>query len=238
MLLAAGCAGALAVLGVLVPHQVPDPTRDPGWLQPAMTSLPPDTKVLSAWDTSAILMWRFPDLDLVANGYGDAYTVPELQRSSDIQSLSPGWQDDLRATGATVAVLPTDNPLADALVRHEHWKVLHRSQGLEMLTAPSADNELGTCSQGSRSRTTASARRRPCRVSTSRSARSSTRSRCDQVGDRGATVRVQGEHRQSVAQAELQHHPLHPAGLGVERLSRGGRAGLARPASRRTPRGA
>ncbi len=138
VLLAAGCAGALAVLGVLVPHQVPDPTRNPGWLQPAMTSLPPDTRVLSTWSTSAPLMWRFPDLDLVANGYGDAYTVPELQRSSDIESVAPGWEDDLRATGVTVAVLPTDNPLADALVRDEHWKVLHRSRGLEMLAAPSA----------------------------------------------------------------------------------------------------
>jgi hypothetical protein len=136
VLLAAGCAGALAVLGVLVPHQVPDPTRDPGWLQPAMTSLPPDTKVLSTWSTSAILMWRFPDLDLVANGYGDAYTVPELQRSSDLQSVAPGWEDDLRATGAEIAVLPTDNPLAEALVRDEHWKVIHRSSGLAMLQAP------------------------------------------------------------------------------------------------------
>ena len=124
------------MLGGLVPHQVPDPTRDPGWLQPAMTSLPPDTRVLSTWSTSAILMWRFPDLDLIAHGYGDAYTVPELQRSSDIQSVSPGWEDDLRATGAEVAVLPTDSPLADALVRDAHWKVVHRSGGLEMLQAP------------------------------------------------------------------------------------------------------
>jgi hypothetical protein len=135
--LAAACVLAVTALGFAVPGQVPDPTRDPGWLRPALTSLPDGTKVLSPWDTSAILMWRFPDLDLIANGYGDAYTVPELQHSSDIQGVEPGWADDLKATGCRVAVLPTDSPLAIALTQKEHWSVVHHSPGLEMLQAPS-----------------------------------------------------------------------------------------------------
>jgi hypothetical protein len=135
--LTVACALAATALGFAVPNPVPDPTRDPTWLQPALTSLPAHTEVLSTWDTSAILMWRFPDLDLIANGYGDAYTVPELQRSFDIQGVEDGWAADLRDTGCRFAVLPTDNALAVALRQQEHWTVVHRSPGLEMLHAPS-----------------------------------------------------------------------------------------------------
>jgi hypothetical protein len=133
--LTAACLVAVSALALAVPHRVPDPTRSPEWLQPALTSLPADTKVLSTWDTSAILMWRFPDLDLIANGYGDAYTVPELQLGSDIQAVEPGWADQLRTTGCRIAVLSPDNPLAVAL-HEQHWQVVHRSPGLEMLRAP------------------------------------------------------------------------------------------------------
>lgn len=134
--LATGCLVALVALGLAVPHRVPDPTRSPGWLRPAMSSLPAGTEVLSTWDTSAVLMWRFPQLDVIAHGYGDTYTLPELRRSYDVQVLAPGWAADLRQTRCTVAVLSTQSPLARALVAQEHWQVVHRSPGLEMVTAP------------------------------------------------------------------------------------------------------
>jgi hypothetical protein len=132
----AACLLAVTALGLAVPRHVPDPTTSPGWLQPTLASLASETKVLSTWDTSAILMWRFPDLDLIANGYGDAYTVPELRRSVDIQNVKPGWADDLRATGCRIAILPTGGELTEALRKREHWTVVHRSAGLEMLRAP------------------------------------------------------------------------------------------------------
>jgi hypothetical protein len=135
--LATGCCVALGALGLAAPGQVADPTSDPAWLRPAMTALPSGTEVLSTWDTSALLMWRFPRLDVIAHGYGDTYTLPELRRSYDVQVLAPGWVSDLKQTGCAVAVLPTSSPLATALVTQEHWQVVHQSPGLEMLTAPS-----------------------------------------------------------------------------------------------------
>ena len=50
-------------------------------------------------------MWRYPQLDLLMHGYGDTFTIAELQRNTDIQALAPGWDDELRATGVTIAVL-------------------------------------------------------------------------------------------------------------------------------------
>jgi hypothetical protein len=131
------CVLAAAALAAFVPGRVTDPTGQPSWLQPELSSLPTGTEVLSTWDTSAILMWKFPQLDVIANGYGDTYTLPELQRSADIQAVAQGWAEELKSTGCTVAVLATGIPLANALQDQEHWNVLRRSDGLELLVAPS-----------------------------------------------------------------------------------------------------
>ena len=53
-------------------------------------------------------MWRYPQLDLLMHGYGDTFTDAELQRNTDIIAMAPGWDDELRATGCTIAVLRPD----------------------------------------------------------------------------------------------------------------------------------
>ena len=130
-----GAALCLAGLAVAVPFTSRQPVAQPTWLDPSMRALPAGTKVVDAWDWGGYLMWRYPHLDLLMHGYGDAFTEPELQRNTDILELSPGWQDELRATGCTVAVLrPT--ALADALEQQEHWTVVHRSSTVVELRAP------------------------------------------------------------------------------------------------------
>jgi hypothetical protein len=127
---------ALAVLAAAVPHTSADPPAQPSWLDPAMTALPPHTPIVSEWAYAGYLMWKYPDIDQVMHGYGDTYTVPELQRNEDILTIAPGWDRELRSTNARVAVLPTHLPLAYALEHQEGWRVVHRSPSLEMLVAP------------------------------------------------------------------------------------------------------
>ena len=127
---------ALAVLAAAVPHTSADPPAQPSWLDPAMTALPPHTPIVSEWAYAGYLMWKYPDLDQVMHGYGDTYTVPELQRNEDILTIAPGWDRELRSTNARVAVLPTHLSLAYALEHQEGWRVVHRSPSLEMLVAP------------------------------------------------------------------------------------------------------
>lgn len=132
-----GCVAALAVLALAVPHTSDEPLAQPSWVDPALSSLPAGTKVVSDWDYGGYLMWRFPQLDLLAHGYGDTFTIPELQRNTDVISVAPDWDQELRATGCTVAVLKTKSPLAYALEHDSQaWTVVHRSTSLEMLTAP------------------------------------------------------------------------------------------------------
>ena len=135
VLVAAASVATLGVLAVAVPHTSDQPPAQPTWVDPALSSLPPGTKVVNAWDWGGYLMWRYPQLDLLMHGYGDTYTIDELQRITDISDLQPGWDDELRATGCTVAVLrPTG--LAYALQHQMHWTVVHRSEAIVELKAP------------------------------------------------------------------------------------------------------
>lgn len=134
-LLAIGGALTLLALAFVVPHTADQPPSQPAWVDPALSSLPAGTKVLDSWDYGGYLMWRYPQLDLLMHGYGDTFTIAELQRNTDIADLAPGWDTDLRATGCTIAVLrPT--AVAYALEHQLHWTVLHRSAAIVELQAP------------------------------------------------------------------------------------------------------
>jgi hypothetical protein len=130
------CSVALTVLALVVPHTSDRPLPQPEWVEPAMSSLPAGTPVVSDWAYAGYLMWRFPRLTVVMHGYGDTFTLPELQRNDDILSVANGWDRELRTTGARVAVLPPDYRLAYELEHLEGWRVVHYTPTLEMLTAP------------------------------------------------------------------------------------------------------
>jgi hypothetical protein len=124
------------VLALLVPHTSDRPPAQPAWVEPALSALPTGTKVVSEWGYSAYLMWKYPQLDLLMHGYGDTFTIPELQRQTDIITLAPGWDQELRDTHCLIAVLKPSYRLAYALEHQEGWRVVHHSADMEMLVAP------------------------------------------------------------------------------------------------------
>ena len=126
---------ALAALAFVVPRTADGPPSQPAWVDPALSALPAGTKVVDSWDYGGYLMWRYPQLDLLTHGYGDTFTVAELQRNTDILEVASGWDTELRRTGCTIAVLRPTSALAYAL-RQEHWTVLHSSTGVAELQAP------------------------------------------------------------------------------------------------------
>lgn len=132
-----GTAGAcLVVLAFAVPHTSEEPLAQPSWLDAELSTLPAGTVVLDEWGWGGYLMWRYPQLDLVMHGYGDTFTVEELERNTDLREVQPGWDTMARQTGAEVAVLTTDSPLAYAL-ELERWEVVHEGADLVLLEAPS-----------------------------------------------------------------------------------------------------
>jgi hypothetical protein len=129
---------ALLALAIAVPHTSADPPHQPAWVDPALSRLPPGTKVLDDWAWGGYLMWRYPQLDLVMHGYGDTFTTAELTRNQGFVGLAPGWEDALRATGARVAVLRSHSGLADDLVSLAGWRVVHDADTYVMLRAPAS----------------------------------------------------------------------------------------------------
>ena len=136
LLLIGGYVVALAVLALVVPHTAAEPLDHPSWTDDALGDLPEGTKVLSESGYGGFLMWRFPQLDLVAHGYGDTYTDAELERNADINGVRAGWVALVRETDVAYAVLPPGSLLARDLVLAEHWSVVHRSDDLELLRPP------------------------------------------------------------------------------------------------------
>ncbi len=129
-------ASALVLLAAMVPTTSDQPPAVGAWVDPTLSALPAGTPVLTSYQDGSYLMWAHPQLDLLAHGYGDTFTVPELQRNDDILRLQPGWVAELRSTGVTLAVLDPTSGLAYSLEHQEGWRVEHRSSQLELLRAP------------------------------------------------------------------------------------------------------
>jgi hypothetical protein len=126
---------ALALLGALVPHTSSQPVAEPEWLDPTLSALPSGTHVLNTSSLGGYLVWRYPRLDFVMNGYGDLYTDAELERNASIENLAPGWVQQVKDTGVRYALLSARGRLAYAL-RQQGWTEINGDDELELLQPP------------------------------------------------------------------------------------------------------
>lgn len=127
---------AVALLGALVPSRANHLPVEPTWVQSSVGSLPPGTVLLDDEGYGGYLMWRFPQLQLVMHGYGDTFTSAELDRTSRLTGLKPGWIADVRATGAQWALLSAKAPLTYDLTHTQGWYVVRESPDVVLLHAP------------------------------------------------------------------------------------------------------
>ena len=128
---------ALSVLAFVAPTRADHPPPQPAWVSSELGSLPPGTTLLANQLYGGYLMWRYPQLNLVAHGYGDVYTNAELERITDLATLAPSWDRLLCQTGAHYALLSRSWPLSYALI-HDGWRVKEQNRDIDMLTAPAA----------------------------------------------------------------------------------------------------
>jgi hypothetical protein len=101
-----------------------------------MGDLPPGTVVLDDSAYGGYLMWRFPQLDVVMNGYGDLYTDDELARNADIDEVHDGWVGLVKAVHPDYAILDPSSTLAYNLRFVEGWTVVKVGDDLELLAPP------------------------------------------------------------------------------------------------------
>jgi hypothetical protein len=136
LLVVAGWAAALAGLALVVPHTADQPRETPSWVDGALEDLPAGTVVLDDSAFGGYLMWRFPQLDVAMNGYGDLYTDDELERNADIDAVRDGWVGLVKDVHPDYAILPPRSPLAYNLRAVEGWTVVQEGGDLELLAPP------------------------------------------------------------------------------------------------------
>ncbi len=129
--------GCLLLLALLTPSSAARGGDIPAWMPDELEALPEHTVVLNSTEWGGYLMWAYPDLDLVTHGYGDTFTDAEIKRNVDIFSLEPGWDRMVEETGATVAIVRPESPMAYALENQLGWEVVQREDDdVALLRAP------------------------------------------------------------------------------------------------------
>jgi len=132
--------GYVVALGVVTALLAASPQRavpeEPSWFTTTMAAQPEGTKVLNDMRFGGPLMWSYPDLDLMMHGYGDTFTVSELEDYQSLIGLQEGWQQRLDDSGARLAVLEADNPMVWALTDGEGWTELGSDEDIAVLQAP------------------------------------------------------------------------------------------------------
>ncbi len=131
----AGAALSLVTLALVVPQTADEPPPDADWYA-ELDALPAGTVVLNDWTKGGYLMWRFPGLDLVSNGYGDIFTDQELERNFRMDATQPGWLRYVRQTGAEYALLAPGSYLEAELMDIADWRLVHRGDFVDLLVPP------------------------------------------------------------------------------------------------------
>jgi hypothetical protein len=131
-----GALTCLAVLAVLVPRTADEPRPEPRWNATTLADLPDGTKDINDWGQGGYLMWRFPELDFMMNGYGDLFTDSELERNYQLDAALPGWDETVRRTGADYALLAPGSRLAYNLRHTQQWTIVESAPDIELLRAP------------------------------------------------------------------------------------------------------
>jgi hypothetical protein len=129
-------AVSLVWLGVLVPNSSAQPAAVPDGLNAELDRLPPETVILNEYGLGGWLHWRHPDLNTVIDGFTDGYTVAAIESYVQATRVEPGWQGYVRDTGAPVALLKDESPLAHALTAHLNWTEIATDAGYTLLARP------------------------------------------------------------------------------------------------------
>ena len=128
-------AAYLAVLAVLVPHTSSEPGRVPLALDAALDRIPVGTPVFNDYLMGAWIAWRHPDLNQYIDGLATPYSEEHYAQFHRAETASPGWYRVVRESGAPVALVEEDGPLAAGLLR-QGWATVGADEGYLLLQKP------------------------------------------------------------------------------------------------------
>jgi len=126
LVVAAPMAGALAQ----------NPNGVPVHLAAQLRQIPSGTRVVATGDVTGWLLWSAPDLKPVEDLRIEVYDPSYVRRYIEAMAAGPAWRGFIQETGATVALLDEDSPLATALRERAGWHAVGSDAGYLLLRRP------------------------------------------------------------------------------------------------------
>jgi hypothetical protein len=130
---AAVCLVLAGLLAAVLPS-VRGPANVPAGLDGALDALPAHTVIWNDYNLGGWIDYRHPTLEVVADGRAEAFGAAQLEKYGRVVRTEPGWEEILRASGAHVAIVGTDTPLAAALQERLGWRPLGEADGYVLLS--------------------------------------------------------------------------------------------------------
>ena len=126
----------LAVAGLLAPSRGAQPAWGPNDLDRQIAALPTGTVLCNDYGSGGWLIWKHPNVRPAIDGRTEVYSLEHVESYMTFQSAAPGWDDYLEATRCRWALVPSDLPVAEALVEQARWTVAARGSSHVLLRSP------------------------------------------------------------------------------------------------------
>lgn len=132
--LGVGVTLALTWCAVTLPATAGLPGDAPTRLSPLLASQPASV-IFNEQGVGGWLYWAHPQLTPVFDTRSEVYGPMAVDAYLQTTSLAPGWQGRISDSGARVALLKADSPLAAALTERLDWIVLGEDAGFVLLSS-------------------------------------------------------------------------------------------------------
>jgi hypothetical protein len=133
--------GALVVVALIsaVPlstARAQNPVAVPERLMPQLSAIPSGTVVLAQGDINGWLFWADPQIKPVLDPRIEVYSPAHVRAFVSGMAAGPGWKQFVVKTGARYALVPSDSPIAAALVDSAGWSQIGKDAGFVLLRVP------------------------------------------------------------------------------------------------------
>lgn len=113
-----------------------NPAGLPEGLRPQLSAIPAGTVILAEDDKTGWLLWAEPHLAPAIDIRTEIYSPTHLSAYIRTMAVEPGWQDFIRSTRSTYALVAQRSPIATALSERLGWHRLGSDSGYVLLAAP------------------------------------------------------------------------------------------------------
>jgi len=131
-LVTAAAVIAMPIAGVMAKT----PVGVPEGLRPQLSAIPAGTVILAEDDKTGWLLWAEPQLAPAIDIRTEIYSHAHLAAYIRTMAVEPGWQDFVRSTRSTYALVAKESPIATALRERLGWHPLGTDSGYVLLAAP------------------------------------------------------------------------------------------------------